>query len=179
MDTKVFIASPLFNEPQIAIIREIEEALNRAQIPFYSARLHSKSDQIPPEERKNPRAWDAVFDSNVQGLNTSTHMIAVLEYAYPPETSLNVISSISGAEVVRTPISLPDAGTVWEMGYFHALRRPVYGYHRDQAGHLNLMLTHGCSGMVVGTDQLNRLVEMIKNRNVDPEAFALWNKVIE
>jgi len=158
MKPKVFIASPLFNEPQIEIIAKIEDLLTKYGYKYYSARKHSGSDKMTPEQRKDIHAWDPVFNSNEQGLNECRVMIAVLEYALPDCTYFGSLYSPCvepfGPGTQFTPIELPDAGTVWECGYHRAQGKLVLGFHQDKAKHLNLMLTHGCDGMIRGWENL-------------------------
>lgn len=153
---RVFIASPLFNAPQIAIIQGIEKRLTAAGFDFYSARLHSGSDQLSPEDRKDIRKWDPVFESNEDGLYDCRVMIAVLEYALPGKQQIFLCDGEYPEP--ETPLSLPDAGTVWEMGHFRTQGKLVLGFHTNKAGHLNLMLTHGVDGMLLGFDALEKFL---------------------
>ena len=148
---KIFIASPLFNPEQIAIIEQIERTITAAGHDFYSARLHSGSDKMTPEERKVLSAWDPIFESNVKGLDDCDAMIAVLEYAMPEDRSLFRCDRVDGVWQTTASVELPDAGTVWEMGYHRAQDKQVIGFHsKERPAHLNLMLTHGCMGLVLG-----------------------------
>jgi nucleoside 2-deoxyribosyltransferase len=164
MKPKVFIASPLFNKNQVTIIEQIESALTKNEFEFYSARLHSGSDKMTPDQRKDLRAWDPVYDSNVQGLEEARVMIAVLEYAMPEGQSLKLHFPQEECEDEmgrpytegKPPlqIELPDPGTVWEMGYHRGHQKLVLGFHSDAAKHLNLMLSHGVDGLLKGFDAL-------------------------
>lgn len=169
----IFIASPLFNPPQIQLIEQIEQAITRAGHEFYSARLHSGSDKLTPEQRKDLAAWDPVFESNVRGLDDADLCIAVLEYRQPEEVRLELVrydqqksreagfkpgDKIPG-ELLALP-ELPDAGTVWEMGYLAAQGKPVIGFHsQERPAHLNLMLTHGCQGLLLGLPALEEFLQ--------------------
>jgi hypothetical protein len=120
MKPKIFIASPLFNPEQIEIITQIEDLLRIHGYDFYSARLHSGSDKMSPEQRKDIRSWDPVFESNIRGLDECRVMIAVLEYAMPKNRAISVLeldtdntdeSNPYGFGVRKyTPIELPDSG---------------------------------------------------------------------
>lgn len=148
---KIFIASPLFNTAQHEILDQIESILEQHDYTYYSARKHSGSDLLTPEQRKDINAWNPVFDSNRQGLDECRVCIAVLEYAYPEGTTLCVVKNS-----VAMQVELPDAGTVWETGYLHAQGKLVLGFHTTkQAKHLNLMLTHGCDGLLTGYGSLH------------------------
>lgn len=187
MKPKIFIASPLFNPNQIAIIERIENLLTEKGYDFYSARLHSGSDKMTPEQRKDITAWDPVFDSNERGLDECDVMIAVLEYAMPPrEYPAHIQMAIidnpdlepCGPGTVFTPIELPDAGTVWECGYHRAQGKLVLGFHTDQAKHLNLMLSHGCDGLIKGWENLDGFLTEPKYMPVIPERLVKRLKII-
>jgi hypothetical protein len=125
---------------------------------------------MTPEQRKDIRAWDPVFESNEQGLNECRVMIAVLEYAMPANKAIHLVEKdVTLSSDMCTdndtgepralypsynPIELPDAGTVWECGYHRAQGKIVIGFHTDKAKHLNLMLTHGCDAMIRGFENL-------------------------
>lgn len=178
MKIDVFIAAPLFNAPQIELIQEIEYAVSDSNKTFYSARLHSGSDTMTAEEKKIMSNWDPVFQSNVDGLNAAELMIAVLEYPMPDDTALLLWrdSKEKPGEALVTNVQLPDAGTVWEMGYFRALGKPVIGFHREQSGHLNLMLSHGCDGFLKDTVDLLRYLSGDTSALVD---FNAYGKAVE
>jgi len=173
---RVFIASPLFNPPQIEIIHRIETLLENNGFPFYSARLHSGSAGMTAEQRNDPEAWVPVFRSNVEGLEECHMMIAVIEYALP-RVSQNAAIPIAGEQQgmgigipylvgnggftlrnVKTLIEVPDAGTVWEMGWFHRAGKPTVAFHTSGAKKLNLMMSHSCDGFIRGWDKLEQFL---------------------
>ncbi len=159
---RIFIASPLFNGPQHAILDRIEGLLEQNGYDYYSARKHSGSDRMTPEERRDIDAWNPVFDSNEQGLDQCRVCIAVLEYALPENRNMCLCTwkpgdHPSGYVMDGDPlfVELPDAGTVWETGYLRAQGKLIIGFHSTKrAKHLNLMLTHGCDGLISGFDNL-------------------------
>lgn len=174
---RVFIASPLFNPAQHAIIESIERLLTAAHYEFYSARRDSGSDKLSPIQRKDINAWNPVFESNEQGLDVCRVCIAVLEYALPTEQHrlgllvppIGELYTHKDPNIYRqgldetpyrfTPLELPDAGTVWETGYLRAQGKLVIGYHsKKKASHLNLMLSHGCDGLISGVENLRRFL---------------------
>lgn len=172
---KIFIASPLFNPEQVDIIKAVETLCESRGLDYYSARKHSGSNHLSPEDRKSHSKWEPVFESNEQGLRDADLMIAVLEYALPEEVELGlrrtqILDELS-PEILRnagvnsgdtprtrqtfTPIEIPDAGTIFEVGYFRAMGKPVIGFHSTKpSANMNLMLTHGCHGMVSGWENL-------------------------
>jgi nucleoside 2-deoxyribosyltransferase len=174
-----FIASPLFNPPQLEIISHIEGLLEGAGYRYYSARKHSGSDKMTPEQRKDLRAWDPVFQSNIDGLNRADFGIAVLEYALPDNQGMLIVQDASPGIEYRfheksLRVELPDAGTVWEMGYLAAQGKPVIGFHTDKAKHLNLMLSHGVAGLVLGYDALAQFLGYDRGPYADPQELLDW-----
>lgn len=158
---KVFIASPLFNPEQHQILDRIEALLARSDFKFYSARHDSEAYVPKGEDKKLPGAWDAVFNSNLLGLNECNIMIAVLSYALP--SGHKMLLQTPGGNTLGTDtfkeLELPDSGTVWEMGYFLGKGKLVVGFHPEkEANHLNLMLTHGCDALITGWDALGEFI---------------------
>jgi nucleoside 2-deoxyribosyltransferase len=159
---KIFIASPLFNPAQHAVLDELETAIKQSGFDFYSARHHSGSDKLTPEQKRVLSNWDPIFDSNVQGLESCRVCIANIGYQYPDGTFLGLCKEGQKGlglpkydTAVIKPLELPDAGTVWEMGFMRAQAKLVIGYHPDaQPTHLNLMLSHGCDGIITGVQNL-------------------------
>lgn len=63
-------------------------------------------------------------------------------------------SAIEQCDLVLACIDDYDAGTMWEMGYAHAIRKPVISYSMVPGRGLNLMLAQGSVGFVNGAEQL-------------------------
>lgn len=161
---RIFIASPLFNESQHEIIGSLETLLTSLGYDYYSARQHSGSDRLTPEQKKTFDAWTPVYESNVHGLDSCDAMIAVLEYALPKNQGLMLVNGLDEYPEERTftDLSLPDAGTVWEIGYHIAQGKPVIGYYsfpEQNASHLNLMLSHGVHALTFGPENLKKFLE--------------------
>lgn len=66
--------------------------------------------------------------------------------------------AIKQCDLVLACIDDFDAGTMWEMGYAYALKKPVYAYTLVPGRGLNLMLAQSCSGFINGTQQLTRFL---------------------
>jgi nucleoside 2-deoxyribosyltransferase len=173
---KVFIASPLFNKPQVEIIHRIESMLAASGFEFYSARMHSGSADMTPEQRKDPKAWDPIMASNLRGLDECEAMIAVVEYAMPKGHNLCLHRSAElGKSDKPLRVELPDAGTIWEMGYHRAQGKPIVAFHSiKQPDQLNLMLSHGICGVVTGWDDLAQFIQGPSAKSGNPEG-NYWN----
>jgi len=162
---KIYIAAPLFNEPQRGIIATIEDIITSAGHEFLSPRLGSEPFLPPKDQRKNPAAWLPLFNWNEQSIQECDLLLAVLAYALPPNERICACklepkhSEYTDLKVdITVPIrelELPDTGTVWEMGTARGLGKLVVGFHpTKKAEHLNVMLTHGCDGLLSGYSRL-------------------------
>jgi hypothetical protein len=187
---KVYIAGPFFNDPQREIIARIEDLLTSMSIGFYSPRLHSGSADFTPEQRKDPKCWQRIYESNVKQMHVCGIVLAVIEYALPPNCGLYSIGNYEpvpplvirkdlpgGRERVTTftaqtfgRVEIPDLGTAWEMGYARGWNGalsivgqpgehrylPVVAFHTFKPpAELNLMLAHGCDGILTGWDAMH------------------------
>jgi len=164
---KVYIAGPLFNKKQVENLERIEKLFDGLDIEYYSPRLHSGSDKLSAEEKRDFHNWTSVFESNLTGLAWCTHVLAVLNYPMPEGKALAITNLPDGSHVgdtqyetlVDTLIELPDSGTVFEMGYASANEIPIIGFHPDETPkRLNLMLSHSCEFLAIGFDKLETLV---------------------
>lgn len=172
----IFIASPLFNPEQHGILDTIEELCTKYGYGFYSARHDSEPFVPKGEDKKNPEAWDGVFLNNQEGLMKCKLMIAVLQYKLPYGKTLGVATGLQpGFEHgVRmsdfTPVDMSDNGTVWEMGFFRGQGKLVVGFHPEKPiTSLNVMLSHGCDGLISGWENLARFLEGPNTNDTDAE----------
>jgi hypothetical protein len=103
-----------------------------------------------------------IFQANEDALSECDVLLAVLDYALPEGTKLGLCqegecSSSTLDWHLTTELNLPDNGTVWEMGYCRALGIPVIGFYPEPRAPeaLNLMLSHGTEGIVLGWEKLD------------------------
>lgn len=146
----VYLAGPLFNEPQLNILRYLERTLEENGFDFFSPRLHSGSHKILKEERLDRSKWESVFSSNIQAMEKADIMVGVVDYLREAGDTLCVQTIYPGNNVSTKGVYLPDTGTVFEVGYFKALKKPVYAYTERDIYSLNLMLTHSFDGLIAG-----------------------------
>lgn len=157
---KIYIAGPLFNQQQVAILEQIETILTETNHTYYSPRLDSGSDKLTPEDKKVFENWTPVFKSNEQALWECDAMIAVVEYAMSDDTQLGIAADVQQGEgwcdvSSFTQVELPDSGTVWEMGYMRCMGKPIIIFHSGElTSKLNLMLIHGVDEVILGFDNL-------------------------
>lgn len=118
---KVYIAAPFFNEEQVAIVQSVEDKLISLDIDFFSPRSEGVlKDMTKEQQQKSKRK---IFDSNIKNMNECSHMIACAEHK--------------------------DSGTIFEMGYFRAQKKPIIIYI-EKIKLLNVMLAE--SAFSVCTD---------------------------
>ena len=92
---KVYIAGPLFNDEQIAVIEKIENTLVERGYNFFSPRSIGKFDREPSMTSEFDKV--SIVERNKEELLNSNRMVAILS---------------------RDPQGNFDIGTLWEMGYF-------------------------------------------------------------
>lgn len=66
--------------------------------------------------------------------------------------------AIEKCDLVLACIDDFDAGTMWEIGYAFAHKRPVIAYSMVPGRGLNLMLAQSCKGFINGEEQLSKFL---------------------
>lgn len=166
----VYLAAPFFNPVQLKLVVEIEHAFEDARVMCFSPRLiHGES----PTPIKTPDDARAAFNNNVVALKKCSEVVAVLDYLLPKGSTLRCLSqNETGNAVSYSPaLNLPDTGTVFEMGWAYASRRPLYGFTTFPRGEgkLNIMLTQSAKGIIHGVDNLRNWLS-----SGDASLLAQW-----
>lgn len=169
-NSKVYVAGPFFNEPQVAMISRIQDILTKLEYPYYSPRLDSGSADLTPEQRKDPKAWDPVFDSNLRQLHSCKLMVACLSYPLAPQEGLYNLRVGEGGSVtgIGPRVEIPDSGTVFELGYRKMLSRTQTGLVTvgfilgERPEKLNLMLMKGHQGLLCGYAKLEQFLTVLE-----------------
>jgi nucleoside 2-deoxyribosyltransferase len=180
---KIYIAGPFFNEPQLRLIKAIEDDLTAKEVDFYSPRLHPGNEPGKPIDNKTAAA---IFKSNVDAIAECTHVLAVMCWLLPERNELRVMfrknpSTVPADwEALSPQLSLPDTGTVFEMGLAWGMAlseehgpRPIIGYTNTKPGEgkLNIMLTQACRGVICGSDNMDRA---FKNGEIVWDEIKPW-----
>lgn len=151
----VYIAAPFFNEAQLAVVERIEKILEANDIKYFSPRKDGVLIEMEKAERD--KKMEAIFQSNIQHLEDCNCMIAIIDDY--------------------------DTGTVFELGYWTALR-----YEREQIAitvsandyTLNVMLKYAVNCHTQSIDDLYRLILGIKMDGGPNEMnLAKWNNFPE
>ena len=107
----IYIAGPFFNEEQVALIEAIEAVLTFNNMEFYSPRSEGVLFNMTPEEKHARMKY--IFEKNVEMLNKCDTVVAVIDDH--------------------------DTGTVWEIGYAYASKKPIVTVTDKDYG-LNVMI---------------------------------------
>lgn len=112
----IYLASPFFSDDQIARVQRVEQALtsNKTVANFFSPRLAEPSDL---EYGSLP--WrDFIFKNDIKHLDEATVVVAVVDF-FDDHV---------------------DSGTAFEIGYAHAIKKPVI-IVQEKGNKLNLMIS--------------------------------------
>lgn len=116
----IYIAGPFFNHGQLALIKDIEDSLNVAEIEYYSPRSEGiLITQIEEEKQKNKKR---IYETNIHKIADCDKVLAVIDDR--------------------------DIGTIWEMGYATGLNIPVITISNESYG-LNVMLAESVQAHVL------------------------------
>jgi nucleoside 2-deoxyribosyltransferase len=165
---RVYLAGPFFNEKQIELIEKVETLLHAWNIQHFSPRKMTLNGN-PTTSKPTPESAKQIFKNDYHEICNSTHVIAVIDWALMPSTSLRIIKDSSmvtdehvhgesRATILSGPIQIPDSGTVWEMGCAYALRVPVYLFTANPTSRLNLMLSQSARGVIYGFSHLENFL---------------------
>lgn len=165
----IYVAGPFFNEEQRKTITKIEELFDKKEVEYFSPRKHSEGMIPKGEDRKNPDMWKPVYDLNIKGVEDSNLVLALLSFEMPEGLSTAIVAdkvryestaTLRDSQFVRPLPEFPDSGTIFEMGFANGIGTPVLGFHpTKKLSDLNLMLTHGCTGLVHGWTALEVFFE--------------------
>jgi nucleoside 2-deoxyribosyltransferase len=189
----IYIAAPFFNHEQTTIVANIEFMCDENGLTYYSPRKHSGSRLLRPEDRRVFDKWKPILQSNIDAIQQSRCILAVIEYAMPNGTALvagkqyTAMANPSTGTVWKSwkvpddakPIELPDAGVIWECGNAFARNIPIFAFHRTKCpNEMNLMLSHTVVGMLTGFDRLTEFLKHYDGVMHDPmyDTTGLWAK---
>lgn len=159
---KAYIAAPIFNSQQLAVVRSITVMLKMLEYDYFSPYENSRGiwkGRAPKDCLPQERAQ--VVDDNINFLHWAQLLVCW----------------VGGTEDGRT-----DTGVIWEMGNFNALQRYnitstgtnhprftlAYIHPDDKRQNMNLMLAATVDAVTMGPAQLHNALEMLK----DPSGWA-------
>jgi nucleoside 2-deoxyribosyltransferase len=101
----------------------------------------------------------------------------VLKYAKtdPPEVATKCykgnVRALCGCDLMIALIDDYDSGTMFEMGYFTALNKPVVAYSNHPDRRLNIMLSQSCVSFANNLSDLGEILQSMQNGTFESKLF--------
>ena len=167
----LYLAGPFFNPRQKEAAELVASLAKAAGWDFYAPVLNAYQGKIDDSCKARK-----VFLDNVARLGWADIVLAHLDWLTPTSLEVRVVSRAKeepeNSELFRAvsnPLNVPDAGTVWELGYAFCRKqagvRPftLIGYTFMPGFELNLMLSRSLDGFLRGSSQVK---EFLKTGNL-------------
>lgn len=159
----VYLTGPSFNPVQVNWLTRIERLLLQQEVKFLSPRL-----RMTAHPGSSTKEREKIFRDNMIGVANSRLVIAVMDFLLPPGIELGTICTAdtktkegfhSGIEFI--PVTQPDLGTVWEIGYAKGRSISCVGVWESPTPgkEINLMLANGMQGQLFGLDSLEKFLK--------------------
>ena len=159
----IYLAGPFFNRIQVNHAMRMIALCKENGISYYAPIEHQEPDFGTPNMVK-------IFQDNIIGLLDSSIVLAQLDYPLPANWRLL-------AHKIGTypqDVSLPDVGTVWEMGFAFAKGKSIVGYWlTEPVSKVNLMLAKCCIGILSG------IINVAKFLTTNKHGALNWTAVID
>ena len=143
----IYIASPFFNESQLEFVKRIEIALQDAGIKFFSPRSEGVLIEMSPS--KKAKAAKKIYDSNVKHIEDCDILLAVIDDR--------------------------DTGTMFEIGYAAALKKPVVTLTNFDY-QVNVMIKQCSYAHLKGLEHLSYIINFIREGREAPVEFSNTNQ---
>lgn len=124
MPTKIYLASPFFNEEELKNIETVEKILTERGFTLFSPRLN----EVRSGEEYGSSAWSKETFMNDRRFIDWADAVVMLYYG-----------------------NYSDSGTAWECGYAYGTNTPVIVVHMED-GESNLMVHEGCHSNITLDD---------------------------
>lgn len=148
---KVYFAAPFFNPDQVALNDSLIKAIE--SVEGVSVWAPQRDGILCPKDASE-EVRHKVFCLDAEQISACQCMVAVLDYL--GADLCRIPDTQESASVVDLPhINLPDAGTVWEMGYAYSVGLPILGFSTSGSG-FNLMLSQSLVCLVDKVTDLTR-----------------------
>jgi len=131
---KTYIASPFFDETELAFVKIIERALESVGQKFYSPRLDGVLMDMTQEERSKSKRL--IYDTNVNNIIECDCMVAVIDGR--------------------------DQGTIFEIGYAAALNKPIITITNQNFG-VNVMLAEATYAHLTSVHEIINAISSARN----------------
>jgi len=128
---KIYIAAPFFTPQQIALVEDVERAILKAGLRYYSPKDDGILQNMSAEERT--AMGPKLFELNVKMIRECDATLALKEYS--------------------------DTGTTWETGFAYGIDKPLFGYGENRTKPLNIMVAQCFDAVLYGRDELDDFLE--------------------
>lgn len=154
---KVYLAGPFFNPKAKAVLGGLLTALESAGHEVWAP----MRDGICCPKDADGETRTEVFDLDIGQLGWCDVVVALLDYPLAEGFRLRLEEQQPALDsYVLMPVSFPDVGTVFEIGYAHALDKYTIGYTEKKKG-FNLMLSEACYGIVHSAFELTEILNAL------------------
>jgi len=151
---RIYLASPLFNEPQLELRARLANAMTEWGYDVWYA---GKDGVQSKDLNKEPEKREAIFQRNVDEVKACDLVVAVLDYKLLESSKLVLRTGYNPNgffnSICSTQVYLPDSGVVFEMGLAYGCQKPIIGYTEDITK-MNVMLSEACVGIATNLDEL-------------------------
>jgi nucleoside 2-deoxyribosyltransferase len=137
----VYLAGPFFNEEEVAFVDKLAALLEKIGLKVYNPK---EEGGILGETAPWEKASE-IFEEDCRG--------------------------IRGSEIILAIIDDFDPGTIWEMGYAHALGKPIITISNHGYG-LNIMLSESSRAHYQSIEDLKEAMENFFSQGIIP--FKPW-----
>lgn len=165
---RIYLAGPFFNKESKEVVQMLRDKLEQLGHNVWSP-MH---DGITCPKNADRRMRQKVFHLDCERLHRVDCVVALLDYPLPIHQQLFLRTRTPEGISNDTPVSFPDSGTVFEIGYFNGLRETglldygyIIGYTRTSG--FNLMVTEACDCVVSDLTQLQRAMEFVAVQDDD------------
>lgn len=141
---KIYLAGPFFNPIQEEHAKRLARTLEMRGYEIFAPvqQPWKEGSIISPEY---------IFKRNLLWMQECNFALCQLDYPMLSYQTLCICEENQEEpeeENWHKVIQLPDAGTVWEMGYLYALHKCIIGYCAEKTDSINLMLAQCLTGYV-------------------------------
>lgn len=171
MSLQIYIAGPFFNKQSKKVLQIILDKLELLGHQCWAP----MRDGITCPKNADREMRRTVFNLDCEQLHWADCVVALLDYPLPSYQRMLLRTQNQEGKVDLIDVSLPDAGTVLEIGYVNGLNaagksyRYIIGWAKTQG--FNLMVSEGCDCIVSDLAQLERAMEFVQKK--DEEALLL------
>ena len=128
MKTKVYLASPFFNDEELENVKRAEKILVNKGFDLFSPR----KIEVDKERYSNDIWANKIFEKDREAIKSSDVVVALYYGMYT------------------------DTGTAWEIGFAYGINKKVLIVCMNENDNQSLMIINGASNTILGLDALEQ-----------------------